>query len=194
MQMRSVMRGIGLLLVVSIAFGQDITTLMEKHRENQTKQRIRKESISQRIENLQMQEQLESIKHNMELMRIRREKELAKEGQVKVNMQGYVGEYIFVKDGLVLLDGSETPLGKINLSSKKVGNFYMESPFISTETGGQSLPQIGTGVSSPLSSPSPVSSPSPPPPPPPPPPPSQSQQAAQPAPTPPATLIQPQPR
>lgn len=185
------MRGIGLLLVVSIAFGQDITTLMEKHRENQTKQRIRKESISQRIENLQMQERLESIKHNMELIQIRREKELAKERQVKVNMQGYAGEYIFVKDGLVLLDGSETPLGKISLSSKKVGNFYMESPFISIETGGQSLSLsqigIGTGVSSPLSSP-------PAPPPPPLPPTLQSQQATQPAPTPPATLIHPPPR
>lgn len=177
MQIRSAMRGIGLLLVVSIAFGQDITTLMEKHRENQIRQRIRKESISQRIENLQMQEQLESIKHNIELMRMQREKELARERQVKVNMQGYVGGYIFVKDGLVLLDGSETPLGRINLSSKKVGNFYMESPFISigqAQAGGLGLPQMGMGVSSPL-----PTSTSPPPPPPPPPP--QSQQAGQPA-------------
>jgi len=157
------MRSIGLLLMVSIAFGQDITTLMEKHRENQMRQRIRRENISQRIENMQMQEQLESIKHSRELMRIRREKELARERQVKVNMQGYVGRYIFVKDGLVLLDGDKTSLGRINLSAKKVGNFYMESPFISIEQVQTSVREMGMGASLP---PPALASPPPPPPPP----------------------------
>lgn len=217
MQMRSIMRGIGLLLVVSIAFGQDITSLVEKHREAQVKQKIKKESINQKIEDLRMQEEEEKAQHSIKLMRMRREeeikeaqhsiklmhmrreeelnealhslrlmhiqqeRELAQAKQIKVNMQGYTGKHIFVKNGLVLLDGSDTPLGRINLSAMKIGNFYMENPLISIEQAQiqkreRKIPEIPTPqpLTSPVATPQtqiilPSQVPLPPPPPPPPP-------------------------
>lgn len=111
------------LLITQVCLSADLTSFVEKKREEMVKAKARKEHIINLLEMKRLDNQLEELNHREKINSINREKELIASKSVKVNIKGFIGNYV-VSD-FVYKDKEETPLGSIDIEKKKIGDYMM---------------------------------------------------------------------
>lgn len=108
-----------------VCLSADLSSFMEKKREEMIKNKAKKEYIANVLETKQLSNQLEELNYREKITSINREKELILNTSIKVNIKGFVGNYVI--SDFVYKDKEETPLGKINIEKRRIGRFAMNT-------------------------------------------------------------------